>query len=91
MGMPGRFDEPAFVDALRTVSAATEAAGKAAGILLRSAADVPRYLELGYRFIGIGSDLNFVIDATRALSPPSGASHRPRRARRGDDEPAWIG
>ena len=67
MGIPGRFDEPAFVDALRAVSSATEAAGKAAGILLRSAGDVPRYLELGYRFIGIGSDLNFVIDATREV------------------------
>jgi 2-keto-3-deoxy-L-rhamnonate aldolase RhmA len=67
MGIPGRFDEPTFVDALRTVSAATEREGKAAGILLRSPADLDRYLELGYRFIGIGSDLNFVIDGARGV------------------------
>jgi 4-hydroxy-2-oxoheptanedioate aldolase len=67
MGLPGRFDEPAFVDALRAVSAATEAHGKAAGILLRTPADLSRYLDLGYRFIGIGSDLNFVIDGARAV------------------------
>ena len=67
MGIPGQFDEPKFIDALRRVSAATERHGKAAAILLRSADDVPRYLELGYRFIGIGSDLNFVIDAARGV------------------------
>jgi len=63
----GRFDEPAFVDALRTVTDATERSGKAAAILLRTAADAPRYLDLGYRFIGIGSDLNFVIDGARSV------------------------
>jgi 4-hydroxy-2-oxoheptanedioate aldolase len=67
MGIPGRFDEPAFVDALRTVSDATERAGKAAAILLRGPEDVTRYLDLGYRFIGIGSDLNFVIDGARGV------------------------
>jgi len=67
MGIPGQFDDPDFVDALRTVTAATEASGKAAGILLRSPADLPRYRDLGYRFIGIGSDLNFVLDGSRAV------------------------
>jgi 2-keto-3-deoxy-L-rhamnonate aldolase RhmA len=66
MGVPGRFDDPAFVDALKTVAAAAGGAGKAAGILLRTAADAPRYVELGYRFLGIGSDGAFVIDAARA-------------------------
>jgi 2-dehydro-3-deoxyglucarate aldolase/4-hydroxy-2-oxoheptanedioate aldolase len=65
MGIPGRFDDPAFVDALGTVVGATDAAGKSAGILLRSGADFPAYRELGFRFIGIGSDLNFVIDGAR--------------------------
>ena len=66
MGIPGRFGEPAFEDALRAVVAATEASGKAAGILIRSTADLDRHLGLGYRFIGIGSDLNFAIDGARA-------------------------
>ena len=67
MGIPGQFDDPGFVEALRAVTAATEASGKAAGILLRSAADLPRYIELGFRFIGIGSDLNFVLDGARGV------------------------
>jgi len=67
MGIPGQFDEPAFLEALRTVSDATERAGKAAAILLRGPDDLRRYLDLGYRFIGIGSDLNFVIDGARAV------------------------
>jgi 2-keto-3-deoxy-L-rhamnonate aldolase RhmA len=67
MGIPGRFDEPTFVDALGTVSAATERHGKAAGILVRGPGDVPLYRDLGYRFIGISSDLNFVIDGARGV------------------------
>ena len=67
MGIPGRFEEPAFLEALRAVSDATERAGKAAAILLRGPDDLQRYLDLGYRFIGIGSDLNFVIDGARAV------------------------
>ena len=45
MGIPGQFDDPAFIEALRRVVAATEAHGKTAGILLRNALErrrVPR-------------------------------------------------
>jgi 4-hydroxy-2-oxoheptanedioate aldolase len=65
LGVPGRFDEPIYTESLVAVSQAAAAAGKAAGILLRQAADSPRYLELGYRFLGIGSDGAFVTDAAR--------------------------
>ena len=34
LGVPGRFDDPRYLAALHTVTDATEAAGKAAGILL---------------------------------------------------------
>jgi 2-dehydro-3-deoxyglucarate aldolase/4-hydroxy-2-oxoheptanedioate aldolase len=66
MGIPGRFGDPAFIEALRTVVRAADGAGKSAGILLRSADDVERHRELGFRFIGIGSDLIFVRDGSRA-------------------------
>jgi 2-keto-3-deoxy-L-rhamnonate aldolase RhmA len=69
LGVPGRFDEPLYRDALRTVLTACEAHGKAAGILLYDTAAVPAYLDLGFRFMGIGSDGAFVADsAARALS-----------------------
>ncbi|HKG57539.1 MAG TPA: aldolase/citrate lyase family protein [Candidatus Limnocylindrales bacterium] len=67
MGIPGRLDEPAFDEALQAVVRGAESAGKAAGILLRTGADLDRYVELGYRFIGIGSDLNFAGDGARAV------------------------
>jgi 2-keto-3-deoxy-L-rhamnonate aldolase RhmA len=66
MGIPGRFDDARFNDALRTVAEAASAAGKAAGILLRTASEAPRFRELGYRFLGIGSDAAFVTDAARS-------------------------
>ena len=67
MGMPGRFDDPEFVDALRTVVAAADAHGKTAGILLRDAATLQTYRDLGFRFIGLGSDGAFVVDGLRAV------------------------
>jgi 2-dehydro-3-deoxyglucarate aldolase/4-hydroxy-2-oxoheptanedioate aldolase len=55
MGMPGRFHEPVFVRALERVVAACRAHGKAPGILLGADA-LAWELELGFTFIGIGSD-----------------------------------
>ena len=49
--------------------------GKAAGILLKGAEDVPAYLDRGYTFIGLGSDggwmartgLRVVLEMARAF------------------------
>ena len=66
MGMPGQFDRPEFGEALRAVADAAARAGKVGGILLRSVDDVERHIDLGYRFIGVGSDLHFVRNGARA-------------------------
>ena len=66
MGLPGRFDDADFLDALRTVVAAADAHGKTAGILLRDASMVNDYRDLGFRFIGLGSDGAFVVDGLRS-------------------------
>ena len=47
--------------------AAADGAGKAAGILLYNMALVPRHLDLGYRFVGLGSDGSFVSDGARSV------------------------
>jgi 2-keto-3-deoxy-L-rhamnonate aldolase RhmA len=73
LGVPGRFDEPIFDDALRSVARAAADAGKQAGILLRVPADVPRYRDLGYRFIGMNSDYGHLRAATRAAATESRA------------------
>lgn len=65
MGIPGAFDDPAFTAALDSVAAAASAHGKAAGILLRDASEVPAYRARGYGFIGIGSDSGMVMSGAR--------------------------
>ena len=74
LGIPGRVDEPVFRDALATVVAACDGAGKAAGILLWSVADLPAYLERGFRFVGLGSDIGWLAEGARAAV----AAARPR-------------
>jgi 2-keto-3-deoxy-L-rhamnonate aldolase RhmA len=49
------------------VVAATDANGKTAGILLRDASTLDTYRELGFRFIGLGSDGAFVVDGLRSV------------------------
>jgi 4-hydroxy-2-oxoheptanedioate aldolase len=67
LGIPGQFDHPAYLSALERVVTASAAHGKATGILLRDAAALPRHLELGFRFIGLGSDAAFIADGARAV------------------------
>lgn len=67
LGIPGRFTDPVYLEALTRVAAAAEAAGKAAGILLRDASVSARHRELGFRFIGLGSDGAFIADGARAV------------------------
>jgi 4-hydroxy-2-oxoheptanedioate aldolase len=66
MGIPGRFDAPEFMAALDRVVAACRAHGKAAGILLGAASEVPPTLARGFSFIGIGSDSAFLAGGARA-------------------------
>ncbi len=65
LGVPGRYDDPVFDDALRAVGRAADAAHKQAGILLKSPSEVARYRDLGYRFIGVGSDYSHLRTAAR--------------------------
>lgn len=60
LGCFGRFDEPAYVDGVRTVAEACRSAGKAAGVLAGSAAAAERYLSEGYRFVGVSGDSGFL-------------------------------
>ena len=72
LGIPGRFDEPSYLDALRTVVAACEAHGKAAGILVYDASGLDQLLELGFRFIGLGSEGSFVSAGAAAMLQAAG-------------------
>jgi len=72
LGMPGRFDEPRFQESLRSVVDASRAHGKAAGILIYEAAGLPPLLEMGFTFIGLGSEGSFVSSGARAMLAAAG-------------------
>ena len=65
LGIPGQFGHPDYVGALERVVAACRANGKAAGILVYDTAVVPRHLELGFTFVGIGADGAFVAEGAQ--------------------------
>jgi len=56
LGVPGQFGSKLYLEALATVVEACRAHGKSPGILLYDLALVPRHLESGFRFMGIGAD-----------------------------------
>jgi 2-keto-3-deoxy-L-rhamnonate aldolase RhmA len=63
LGCPGRFDHPEFVSALDQVLAAAKNAGISAGILAGDAAQAAAYTDLGFRFVGVGSDASLLARA----------------------------
>ncbi len=65
LGIPGQFQHADYLGALERVVAACRAHGKAAGILVYDTAVVPRHLELGFTFVGIGADGAFVADTAK--------------------------
>lgn len=57
MGIPGQFDHPDFLRAVRDVAAAAEAAGKAAGFMCTDVAAGRALHEQGFRILAYGGDL----------------------------------
>jgi 2-dehydro-3-deoxyglucarate aldolase/4-hydroxy-2-oxoheptanedioate aldolase len=69
LGIPGQFGHADYLAALESVVTACRAHGKAAGILVYDPAAVPRLIEIGFTFVGIGADGGLVADgAKRALA-----------------------
>lgn len=74
LGIPGRFDHPDYRAALQRVVEASRSAGKEAGILIRRPDELAHYVELGFRFIGIGSDGAYVADGATAAAAAARAA-----------------
>ena len=73
LGVPGRFDDPSYLEAIGAVVAACQQQGKEAGILLYDTTTLTRHLELGFRFIGLGSEGSFVAAGAKAMLDAAGA------------------
>jgi 4-hydroxy-2-oxoheptanedioate aldolase len=67
LGCPGRLDDPRYREALQAVLAACVAGGCSPGILVRDSVEATRHLELGFRFVAVGSDAAFVTAAAGAV------------------------
>jgi 2-dehydro-3-deoxyglucarate aldolase/4-hydroxy-2-oxoheptanedioate aldolase len=68
MGIPGQFEVPQFLDALRRVIDACRSANVAAGILTVDSRRVGQLVEQGFTFNAIGSDSSFLKNAARAAA-----------------------
>ncbi|MCA9013319.1 MAG: hypothetical protein KDB01_26400 [Planctomycetaceae bacterium] len=60
LGHPGDFTPPAFIQHLKNVIAACQRHGKAAGILSRPEL-MDSHLQLGFRFVALGSDAGAIV------------------------------
>jgi 2-dehydro-3-deoxyglucarate aldolase/4-hydroxy-2-oxoheptanedioate aldolase len=74
MGIPARFDDPAFDAAMRRVAEVARRHGKAAGFMATDRAWIDRVKAMGYSMIAIGTDVGLLGDATRALVDHAGAA-----------------
>lgn len=57
--------DAAYMDAVAHVAAVTREAGKVAGFLARDAAMAKQVADMGYRFIGVSSDINYLTGAAK--------------------------
>jgi 2-dehydro-3-deoxyglucarate aldolase len=67
MGHLGNANHPESQAAIAAVFAAVKAVGKSIGILAPVEADARRYIELGAKFVAVGSDLGVFRGGTQAL------------------------
>jgi 2-keto-3-deoxy-L-rhamnonate aldolase RhmA len=67
MGIFREFDHPRFLDALNRTVAAAHRHGRTAGILLPSAGDKQKYVDLGFEFLVCGSDLSMLASGARTI------------------------
>jgi 2-keto-3-deoxy-L-rhamnonate aldolase RhmA len=72
LGVPGQFQDATYQAALRTVADACRAHGKGAGILIYDTAVLPAHLDLGFTFIGLGSEGSYVSAGARAMLAAAG-------------------
>jgi 2-dehydro-3-deoxyglucarate aldolase/4-hydroxy-2-oxoheptanedioate aldolase len=66
MAIPGRFDDPRYLDALAAVALAARSAGKVAGVMLSSSDEFEPHSELGYSFFALSTDALLLSRAARA-------------------------
>ncbi len=67
MGKPAQFDDPDFINALERILKACKAAGKPAFIYCGNAEIAKKYIDKGFKGVGIGTDNSIYIDAYKSI------------------------
>ena len=67
LGVPREFDSPIFIEAITKVVAAAKLNNKVAGILAADAVAAQKFINLGFKFIAIGSDSTLLAGAISGL------------------------
>jgi 2-dehydro-3-deoxyglucarate aldolase/4-hydroxy-2-oxoheptanedioate aldolase len=72
LGIPGKYADPTYQRELARIASTAKSAGKAAGIMLARADQIPALVELGYSFFTM-SDRTLILESARswraALAP----------------------
>ncbi len=68
MGYPGRGSDPVVLETIERAILRIQAAGKPAGILTSDPLLARRYIELGAKFVAVGTDVTLFSQATTALA-----------------------
>lgn len=68
MGFPGKGTEPLVLETIEKAILRIQAAGKPAGILNSDPTLARRYIELGAKFVAVGTDVTLYSQATAALA-----------------------
>ena len=70
LGIPGEFDAPKYLDAVRAIVATARRHGKGLGFMAADAAWARRYREFGFNMIAAGLDASLLQSAIRATLAP---------------------
>ncbi len=70
LGIPGEFDSPRYLDAVRAIVAAARGHGKGLGFMAADAGWAKRYREFGFNMIAAGLDQTLLQSAIRATLAP---------------------
>ncbi|MCL4745289.1 MAG: hypothetical protein KJZ83_07735 [Burkholderiaceae bacterium] len=78
LGVPGKFDDPRFDQALRKVAEVAKRHGKAAGFMATDAGWIDRVRAIGYTMIAVGTDPGLFGSAVRSLVGHVDAAGEPK-------------
>ncbi|GJM28572.1 MAG: 5-keto-4-deoxy-D-glucarate aldolase [Cyclobacteriaceae bacterium] len=68
LGIFRQYNHPAFLEAIKKVQQAAKKHRKSAGVLIPDMGEYEKYYNLGYRFIGCGSDTVFLLQGAQKMA-----------------------